>query len=272
MYTHQAAGKPSPRQDGFTLIELTVVLMVLIALAGLLLPYVGGYNESARSSTAADSLAEVNKAIDSYELRYTYYPNNFDTLHDGTSIISWLPSTTPTGVLTTVDLGADANAANIIKSLNLAGITYLRPMNPTNINASYATPPVAVSVGTTTRLVRIDSTPAGTPAVSPVYTYIQQGMGIQVAPADLTATPTNYYIVFGVGQSTDMTGRILKEAPVYFPGGRDNPTTQYCRYLAVFKVPLDGSSRASFIGTMTPDLKTQSQVASGHYQTIQSGN
>ncbi len=301
MKTHTPQNNPYRSQAGMTLMELVVVLLILVSMAGLLLPTMSGYsghNERIQTGTSVETLAELNKSIDNYQNRYSVYPNNFDTLHDGTGIITWLPGANgvaPT-TLTTVDLAADANALNIINSLGNAGITCARqmvswagpPANPpfasfsatftgstgnTACNNTGWTIATAAGGAALDKLVRINDAAGsciniyGNPDTC-VNSLVSLGMGV---PVD---TINNYYIAFGVGQYTDMSGRILKEAPVYFAGSGDkfNPSINYNRFLVVFRVPLNGLTPASFIGTVTPDLRTQSQIASEYYRAVHVNN
>ncbi len=51
--------KQMGREAGMTLIELTVVLLVLIGLAGLALPYISGFVGKTHNATSAASGAEL---------------------------------------------------------------------------------------------------------------------------------------------------------------------------------------------------------------------
>ncbi len=51
------------KQLGMTLLELTVVLLVLIALAGLTVPYIGGTNRKALCDATDVSMANIKRAI-----------------------------------------------------------------------------------------------------------------------------------------------------------------------------------------------------------------
>lgn len=261
------------KQRGMTLIELSVVLLILVGLAGLLLPYVTGFTEQTQTSSAADTLSELNKAIDRFETQFVAYPDGFDSLVDGTegtAVIDWLVGVGNTNAVP-ADLEVFAMDANAVKSLKAAEIDSLYPMQDTGIpgddfNATFggtitkAVISDTAGVGVTTKVVRIK--PAS------LATLIQTNMGVEVDSDDLVAaTAENDFVVFGVGQHTQMTGKVLKEAPVYFSGGVDNPAARYGRFLAVFKVPKDGK-RASFVGAMTPDLKTQSMLAQAFHEGI----
>lgn len=264
------------KQRGMTLIELTVVLLILIGLAGVLLPYVSGFFQKTETSSSATSLSEINNAIDRFDAQYLAYPDGFDTLvagAEGTAVIDWLAGVGNTDTVP-ADLEVFAMTSGVVQSLKAAEIDSLYPMNATHpvtgttpFNATFAGASTTkavisdvVAAGATTKLVRIK--PAS------LATLIQTNMGVEVDSDDLVAaTAENDYVVFGVGQHTQMTGKTIKEAPVYFGGGVDNPTARYGRFLAVFKVPTDGS-RASFVGAMTPTLKTQSMITEVFHDSI----
>lgn len=261
------------KQRGLTLIELTVVLLILIGLAGVLLPYVSGFFEKTETSSSAASLTEVNNAVDRFDTQYLAYPDGFDTLvagAEGTAVIDWLVGVGNTNAVPT-DLEVMAMDTNAIKSLKAAEIDSLYPMQNTGtpgddfnatFNGTLAKADISdtAGVGLTTKVVRIKPTS--------LATLIQANMGMEVDSDDLVAaTAENDYVVFGIGQRTQMTGKTIKEAPVYFGGGVDNPTARYARFLAVFKVPRDGK-RASFVGAMTPNLKTQSLLVENFHDQI----
>ena len=54
------------RQAGMTLIELTVVLLILIGLAGLLVPYVGSFTQTTHDSTNSNNVTQLNNAMGRY--------------------------------------------------------------------------------------------------------------------------------------------------------------------------------------------------------------
>ncbi|MEI6069258.1 MAG: hypothetical protein WCP96_18135 [Methylococcaceae bacterium] len=79
--------KTAVRQAGMTLIELSVVLLILIALASLMIPYVGGFLEKAATSTGAASTAEVYNSLAMYQTQFNAYPDNLDLLADAAGAI-----------------------------------------------------------------------------------------------------------------------------------------------------------------------------------------
>jgi type II secretory pathway pseudopilin PulG len=68
--------KQYTRQAGMTLIELTVVLLVLIGLAGLLIPYVSGFVSKTHDGTGTFNSAGLDNNIQRYIAEKTSLPNN----------------------------------------------------------------------------------------------------------------------------------------------------------------------------------------------------
>lgn len=94
------------RQAGLTLIELTIVLLILIALSGLLLPFVQGFVDKTHDSANTDSLKEVGKQIESYNNLYSGYPENLESLIVGTAGLSTIAGATATPGIATPGVGA----------------------------------------------------------------------------------------------------------------------------------------------------------------------
>ncbi|MFT5438341.1 MAG: general secretion pathway protein G [Alphaproteobacteria bacterium] len=71
---------PTPRQAGFTLLELLIVLAILALLAGLVGPKLLDQLSSARSGTAAIQIKNVEAALDLFRLDVGRYPSNGEGL------------------------------------------------------------------------------------------------------------------------------------------------------------------------------------------------
>jgi general secretion pathway protein G len=61
-------------QNGFTLIEIMVVVIILGLLAGLVLPKILGREEEARVSSAKLQIKSLENALDGYKLDNGFYP------------------------------------------------------------------------------------------------------------------------------------------------------------------------------------------------------
>ncbi len=70
--------EPQRRRRGFTLVELLLVVVVLAILAAIAVPELGGPSERARSSTAAQNVAEIRTRIDIYYHQNGAYPPTLD--------------------------------------------------------------------------------------------------------------------------------------------------------------------------------------------------
>lgn len=219
---------------GLTLIELVVVMAILVALAGILVPMLPKMLKRAHGASSATSTSELSKSIQTYHSLYFAYPDNYDSLTaaDGT-LNTYVP-----GGLTPVALTADTLA-----SLNDAGIMSVRRMvasaggdwSPTfypygNDSSVF---PVADALTATDSLA----------SLSPAVAAQQFG-----ASADVDCT----YVVFGVGSFTSMQGKVLQDAPIHFgEGANDSPGAVYARFGVVFQVTdAEGEAleKAQFIG------------------------
>lgn len=60
--------------QGFTLVELLLVLLILAFLAGLVLPKFTGRTEQAKITTAKSQIASFSVALNSFEVDNGYYP------------------------------------------------------------------------------------------------------------------------------------------------------------------------------------------------------
>ena len=63
------------RQDGFTMIEIMVVLVILGLMAGLVVPRIIGRTDDARISLARQDLKNIGNALEMYRLDNHNYPS-----------------------------------------------------------------------------------------------------------------------------------------------------------------------------------------------------
>lgn len=122
--------KLQAKQAGFTLLELLVVITLIAALAvGALIAY-DGVGDKAQAAAAADANVKVDNAIRQYKAVTNNYPNQWDNLASGASLISALPTQLVTTTATTNQVVAawttGAAASNVSLSLGRAGINELQ--------------------------------------------------------------------------------------------------------------------------------------------------
>lgn len=248
------------KQAGMTLIELTVVLMILVGLAGLLIPYVSGFMEKTHDSTTVASIADLNSTIQRYQVSKLSLPKDLETLHNGTSVYTYIQN--PSFL---AEVGAaDQPFANA--SLSKAGVTTVLTNAVSTTDATFAstsggtqptlgTNPFAGS-GTGTKLVQL----ASNIGVQADQTFFGQLAGTLVDADGVKnqlmyafgGTKQNWdtactnYIVMGIGASTSLIPSVMQGAPVHFGGSAgEAPATVYDRFVAVFAVPNASAGSAS---------------------------
>ena len=69
-------------QQGFTLVEMLLVLVILATLAAIVYPKVMGRSEQARVTAAQTQIANFKTALDSFEVDNGYYPKGKNGLND----------------------------------------------------------------------------------------------------------------------------------------------------------------------------------------------
>jgi general secretion pathway protein G len=70
------------RCNGFTLVELLLVLVILATLAAIVVPKFSGRTEQARKTAAVAQIANFGVALDAFEVDCGYYPKGKDGLED----------------------------------------------------------------------------------------------------------------------------------------------------------------------------------------------
>jgi general secretion pathway protein G len=71
---------PARRRDGFTLVEMLLVLTILAILAGIVLPNIATKAERARVTAAKTEVATLASALNEYEIDNGSYPRTSDGL------------------------------------------------------------------------------------------------------------------------------------------------------------------------------------------------
>ncbi|MEM9827982.1 MAG: type II secretion system protein [Planctomycetota bacterium] len=225
---------------GLTLIELIVVLTILVALGGLIVPILPGLLAKTHQAKCATTIPEVNKLwIQSFTGDLTY-PDVYDSLlgAGGTALAATLPGAPDVGgQLTTGTL----NAAEIT-ALNAIGVTSVVHLDDAStgpgldnatVNAALLGTPIdPLADGDTVAML------AYTPSTPPVVgdataSMLSLGIRPQQYPADAK------FLVFGIGQNCTGVGAggQMIEAPIHF-GGEEvmNPAQFYQRYCVIFMV------------------------------------
>ncbi|HYG73959.1 MAG TPA: prepilin-type N-terminal cleavage/methylation domain-containing protein [Planctomycetota bacterium] len=239
---------------GFTLIELVVVLAILAAIAGLVIPQVDSLRRSSDKGTASHTIAAVANNTQLYRTLKGVYPDRFDALLEGTTTTSTTTlypklSSKVSVAFGTFALTNDSTAGLYLKSLQDVGfnrVMYHDSALPVNFgqnlpgNSGNAQKTLAVG----DNVVVLDNSNATSKSKNMIGSVYPTGIptGVKV-------------IIVGVGQNTTSIGQTMQSAPSY--QGVDANTT-YNRYFLAFAAYATGK-RARLLGAFdsTGDYLTQ---------------
>jgi general secretion pathway protein G len=245
--------------SGFTLIELVVVLAILAAVAGLLIPRLDFLRRSADTATAATGMNQAMSNIQLYRTVKGSYPSQFDSLLEG-------PVAAPSGIPGTVPMYARLfnHPSEPFESFFIADFTgapgtdqswlsFLHVIGPKLYDHS-TTATYASDSGTTLRDVH--PTPDPTPATyegfwvarvklagSSTATTIRNSIYTDgVVPAEVTL------VALGIGPKCTANGVTMTAPPLY---AGINPEDYYGRFIAIFAVYSTGK-RAELKAVVDP--------------------
>lgn len=232
---------------GLTLLELVVVLGILVILASLVVPNVGGLIFQSRSAGNAALIGDVNRAVNSYVARFAAQPDRWDSLLNTSGTLfnklhpQLLTSNTALPVLQVTPL--DTNQAN---SLINAGITVLH-----DADESRTVPPSDNATGdraiaNTANVVTLVKSTVTAPYNS---TFLDQAFGLNASKTDKWV---NEFVVVGLSSQSAMRGSTMTDIPLVQSA---TPFNYYARVLCVYMIPPKGGSsfRARYVGCFLPD-------------------
>ena len=217
----QARSRSSRR--GLTLIELVVVLTILVALGGLLVPVIGNALSSSSSATSTANLREVSNVL----MRMSATQNDVgDNWRSG--VYSTLAPAAGTSV--------NGNGSMTVDTLTGAEEAALAAIGISAI-ADHGDPGVA----------GYDAT--FNPGIDPNFLEVITLTADDQASAGVAALSAGKYIWLGIGSDWTGIGTQLVEAPVHVSdSAADDPSTQFSRYGAIFALePVGATTRARFV-------------------------
>jgi type II secretory pathway pseudopilin PulG len=249
---------------GLTLLELVVVLSILVILAGLIVPNVGGLIFQSRNASNAALVRDVNHAVNSYIGRIGEQPDRWDSLLDSTSNTYFnklhpqlLTSSDTLPVLQVITLTSPqaqsligAGIRRVIDADDARSTPGATGFVYPSDNAS-AVRNVATG-GKMVALVKSTNVPPPFGA-----TFMDRAFGINPT---LTSTTLNIpgkwendFVVVGLGSQNAMRGSTMADIPVVQSA---TPLSYYSRVLCVYMIPASTATvsfPARYIGSFLPD-------------------
>jgi type II secretory pathway pseudopilin PulG len=238
-----------------TLIEMVVVLVILTALAGLLVPALGGLKGQSDDAASAAGSADVMSNLETYKAQIGAYPLGMDSLLDGSGAVIgtlWQHAgggpATPTPVAGTLPAGSGyAQSLGHMLGTDSSGDTYVYDHDTS------ATDPSAS--GTIKRSLEFDETDK-LALVTNTALVKAAGFPSGTLPADTTL------VAFGIGPSCSAVGKTMAGAPRC--SAVDN--TKYGRYIAIFALYSNGRA-----GTLRTVVDAQRQTVDSKIKSYRQG-
>lgn len=247
------------RCAGFTLIELVVVLLILAAIAGLVIPQVAMLGRSTDMAVSAKSQQDIANNIQLFFAQMKRYPQGMDSLLDDTGAVygpdvtgsendslqtRGLPVRSANGITVHGAIAPatlDNTAGSYLRSFTRAGFSWVYDHNLAAANANDST------LGQPQRLLTDDATVAeivpSTPPDGLPFTgdTVPDRLLRILAPNGLRTGER--VVALGFGQRNSSLGVTALSAPVY----AGNAGSYYGYYVAYFKLYPNGE-RATLLG------------------------
>jgi len=243
-----------PQSCGLTLIEIVVVLAILVALSGLIVPLISGLGHQTNASANATLIADVNRAIGTFFARPSernQYPDQWDSLlNTSGGLFDQLhpalngsnPDVFGPALLEPVDLSQPQ-----AESLHAAGIFTLYPADESSTVAPSLNEATAIAVTTGAKAALLKKVVDPSP-------FDKLNFNSDIAnDAHVHIETDNEFVVFGVGFNTSMRGATLLDVPTVQSA---DPTNYYARMLCVFMLPKSDATStfpAKYVGCFLPD-------------------
>lgn len=253
--------KSYARQAGMTLIELSVVLLILVGLAGLLVPYVGSFTQKTHDSTNASNITQLNNATGRFISEKNRPPAHISTLinhADATAAASGSCVGATAGAIycgmldtamftpTTYTVGTDDVA---LASIAKGGFSMLVNHNPDTANKTFNSETGMVYLpGSPENLAGTTLTVAKVAASTDTNANtIPKHLSLALGGAGMDYHPECYdYVAFGIGDKAELIGNTMQASPVHFPENAElGPVERYNHYVGIFQV--DKSNTATYV-------------------------
>ncbi|MBL8825576.1 MAG: prepilin-type N-terminal cleavage/methylation domain-containing protein [Planctomycetaceae bacterium] len=242
---------------GLTLLELVVVLGILVILASLVVPNVGGLIFQSRHAGNAAMVGDVNRAVNAYVARFCKHPDRWDSLLDNSTSTLFNKLDSDLSIANVMLPGLVVNPLSTAQaaSLQAAGITTLLDAdNARSVTgaANFVYPSDNASanraVVSGTQMAFLTKPATAVPPYGTTFMDVAFGLNPQK-----TEKWANEFIVVGLGTQNAMRGSTMADIPVVQSA---TPLNFYARVLCVYMVPgstATTSFPARYVGCFLPD-------------------
>lgn len=231
------------------MIELVVVIAILVALSGLIIPMVQGLGFQTNAATNATVVDDVNRAVGIYATRFDLQPGGWDSLLTGSGAIFTKvhPSlrSASTALVQPMSLTSQQ-----LESLQRAGIYDVRDSDDSSSAAPNLNDETVRQLAAGGKVLQLTMTGSGISR----RTVLDGGFRVnQYQDGDYD----NEFVVFGLGQWSTMQGSATMQVPLIQSA---DPTNNYARVCCVYMVPSSSSTAtvftARYVGCFLPDGTT----------------
>lgn len=213
---------------GLTLIELVVVLTILVALGGIVVPVVGNFFTRSHVATCTTNIPELSKLMIMKASENGAYPDGFQTgiasaafTHGAISVASGdVVNNTLNGAsgLQTHTLTADE-----VLALNGAGITTVYDHGVAS-DPTFEIDPTSRTLAAGQELVALTNEQA-------------EAISLPIGTGTSTAIANQRYVWLGLGPECTLFGAVAMEAPAHFGDDPDRgPNDVFSRFGAIFQL------------------------------------
>jgi len=262
--------------------------LILIGLAGLLVPYVGSFTQTTHDSTNSNNLTQLNNAMGKYTSAQNRLPPHMDTLINAAAATAGVATGSCTGAAANGVYCGLANTALLepvqytigtddvaIESLATSGISMAVKNNPDVANKTFGTSTGMVNLqasGMMAYSTNDGSYFARVAAVTTPAMTVEQHLAKALGRDAMVYKSTCYdYLAFGLGDNNELIQSTAAASPVYFPQDATyGPTERYAHFIAIVQVDKSNqgtcsgtTERAKFLGTVANVPTTESATLVG---------
>lgn len=253
------------RRDGFTLIELVVVMIIIATIAGFVIPQIGMLGRSSDMAATAKTQSDLASNIQLFFTLQKRYPQGFDSLVDGAGAL-YSADTTNADTQTRGFPYSGSDGTRLQAQLTAGVLTnatnaeYLRSFTRSGFDWVYDHDTAALNSNNSATVFRgliADANGTGNAAPSSVNVAELTGTALLAKLVPQGLRTGERVVALGIGPKNSAISKTLTNSPTY-PGADGK---YYARYIAYFKVYATGE-RATLVGVSdsygrTPDYSQQ---------------